>query len=542
MTYVSTHGPCPNCASSDAYAIYESGVGHCFSCGTSTPPGGGAAAAPTPVAKDKRPLLRNIEILPLDVRCLSQATCGRYGYGIADDGSRKVQVAPYTDASGRVVAQKVRGVDKHFYVTGDLAAAGLFGQQTCRTSGKLIVITEGELDAMSIHQALGGTWPVVSVPNGAAGARAALAAQLEFLSGFERVVLAFDNDAAGIEAAEECVGLFPPGVGAVANMAPHKDASDFLVNSASKELREAVWNAREYRPDGIVDMADARARVEAPLSMGVLYPWQGLNDLLFGFRPGELVTWTAGTGVGKSAIVSEMVYHLISAGTRTGIVYLEEGLDRAGKRIVGLAMNKPLHLPDVEFTPEQFDTAWAATLGAGNLYAYDHFGSLDEVTLLRRIRFMVVACGCKVIVLDHISMVVSGADLDTDERRSLDHIMTALRMLTQETGASIHVVSHLRRPGGAGKSHEEGRQVSLSHLRGTQAIAQLSDAVIACERDQQAEDLTERSTVTLRVLKNRYSGMTGEACRLKYTHSTGRLTVVDWPGDTEQGGEPHGDY
>jgi twinkle protein len=125
-------------------------------------------------------------------------------------------------------------------------------------------------------------------------------------------------------------------------------------------------------------------------------------------------------------------------------------------------------------------------------------------------------------------MVVSGADLESDERRMLDHIMTGLRSLTQETGATMHVVSHLRRPPGTG-SHEEGRQVSLSHLRGTQAIGQLSDAVIAAERDGQAEDEVERNTVTLRVLKNRYAGLTGEAGRLYYDATTGRLKDMDDP-------------
>ena len=254
--------------------------------------------------------------------------------------------------------------------------------------------------------------------------------------------------------------------------------------------------------------------------------------MLFGFRPSELITWCAGTGVGKTAVVSEIVHHLITHGITTGIIFLEEGLDRAGKRIVGIEMDKPLHLPDQEYTAEEFDNAWNKTLGSGRLFAYDHFGSLEEETLLSRVRYMVKALGCKVVVLDHISMVVSGMDLEADERRTLDHIMTKLRSLCQETGACIHVVCHLKRPPG-NSSHEEGRKVSLSHLRGTQAIAQLSDAVIACERDQQHEDLEKRNITTIRVLKNRYSGLTGPACQLKYDRLTGRLSELDGVKDEE---------
>jgi twinkle protein len=425
-----------------------------------------------------------------------------------------------------VVAQKVRLPSKDFLVTGDLKKAGLYGQQLCRSGGKMIVVTEGEIDAMSVTEVMGKSWPAVSVPTGAAGAAKALAKQIEFLESFEKVVLCFDDDEPGAEALEKCVALFSPGKVAIANLGGYKDANDMLQHGDEAGLRDAIWGAQVYRPDGVVNMGDLYDRVQKPLEQGLQYPWEGLNEKLFGFRPGEVITWTAGTGVGKSALVSELVYHLISAGIPTGIVYLEEGVDRAGKRIVGLAMDKPLHLPSAEYTKAEFDAAWAKTLGTGLLFAYDHFGSLEEDTLLNRMRYMVKACGCRVIVLDHISMVVSGQDLESDERRMLDRIMTNFKSLMQETEAAGHVVSHLRRPPGAG-SHEEGRKVSLSHLRGTQAIAQLSDAVIAAERNQQADTDEERNTTGLRVLKNRYAGLTGPAGSVLFNHETGRLIEVD---------------
>lgn len=521
--------PCPSCASSDAYGFDDRGWGHCFSCGVNVPPD----SLDDPSESARAGMATSLDFIPMPKRGLRQETCKRYGYGTSTVHDKPAQVAPYYDEKGTLVAQKVRFADKSFTVLGKLAKATLFGQRLCRGSGKMIVVTEGEIDAMSVAQAMGLQWPAVSVPNGASGAKAALAAQLPFLEGYDKVVLAFDQDEPGRKATAECVELFSPGKVAIAELR-HKDANEYLQAGNESGLRDDIWNAKVWRPDGVLNMADVRERVSAPLSVGITYPWQGLNDMLYGFRPQELITWTAGTGVGKSALVSEVVYHLLTQGKTVGIIYLEEGIERAGRRIVGLAMNKPLHLPDASYTPEEFQTAWDATLGTGRLFAYDHFGSLDETVLMNRIRFMVKGCGCQVVVLDHISMVVSGMDLDADERRALDHIMTSLRSLTQETGASIHVVSHLRRPPGSG-THEEGRQVSLSHLRGTQAIAQLSDAVIAAERNQQADDAEERNTTTIRVLKNRYSGLTGPACALKYSHVTGRLTV-------EGGGDGDGDF
>ncbi|MQB00214.1 MAG: AAA family ATPase [Actinobacteria bacterium] len=479
-------------------------------------------------SKSDAPLLTDLEFIPLAARGLSQDICKKYGYGVATLSGVKVQVAPYYDSKGRLVAQKVRGPDKVFSVRGKLSTCGLYGQQIARHGGRMIVITEGEIDAMSVCQAMGGTWPVLSLQSGASAVTGSLKAQLEFLESYERVVLCFDNDKPGREATEAAVELFSPGKAAVADLGGYKDANEMLVDGKAGDLRQAIWNAQVWRPDGVVNLADLKERIKKPLSMGVQYPWKGLNDLLYGFRPQELITWTAGTGTGKTAIVSELVYALLLAGRKVGIVYLEEGVDRAGKRIVGLHMNKPIHLPDVEYTDAEFDAAFSATLGTGNLMAYDHFGSLDETTLLNRIRYMIKGLGCEVVVLDHISMVVSGADLDADERRMLDHVMTGLRSMSQETSASFHIVSHLRRPQGQ-KSHEEGRQVSLADLRGTQAIAQLSDAVIAAERDQQSDDATEKNTVILRVLKNRYAGLTGKACSLVYDNKTGRLTDPEDP-------------
>ena len=84
------------------------------------------------------------------------------------------------------------------------------------------------------------------------------------------------------------------------------------------------------------------------------------------------------------------------------------------------------------------------------------------------------------------------------------------------------LVSHLKRPSSAG--HEEGAVTSLSQLRGSSSIGQLSDIVLGLERNGQHEDELERHTTTVRVIKNRFSGLTGPACRLLYSVETGRMT------------------
>ena len=143
---------------------------------------------------------------------------------------------------------------------------------------------------------------------------------------------------------------------------------------------------------------------------------------------------------------------------------------------------------------------------------------------------MAKALDCKFIVLDHISMIVSSQEFG-DERKAIDEVMTKLRTLVQETDIALIVVSHLRRPDG--KGHEEGAVTSLSQLRGSGSIAQLSDMVLGLERDSQNDDIAIRNTTSLRVLKNRFVGMTGPACWLYWDKDTGRLNEVDRPTGDE---------
>jgi len=121
-------------------------------------------------------------------------------------------------------------------------------------------------------------------------------------------------------------------------------------------------------------------------------------------------------------------------------------------------------------------------------------------------------------------MLVSAVH-EGDERRAIDTIMTRLRSLVEETGAGIILVSHLRRVDG-NKGHENGIEVSLSHLRGSNSIGQLSDCVIALERNQQSDDPEEARTTRLRILKSRYTGDVGMACRVIYDAETGRLSEL----------------
>ena len=181
-----------------------------------------------------------------------------------------------------------------------------------------------------------------------------------------------------------------------------------------------------------------------------------------------------------------------------------------------------------QFTEEQIDKMFDILYDGKNknrVWIHAHFGTNDIDEIFSKLRFMIVGCDCKWIVVDHLHMLVSSLAVG-DERRSIDNIMTRLRSLVEETGAGLILVSHLRRVDG-NKGHENGVETSLSHLRGSQSIAQLSDCVISLERNQQSDDATEANTTRIRILKSRYTGDVGVATHLIYDRETGRLSEMD---------------
>jgi twinkle protein len=456
-------------------------------------------------------------------RGISQATCEKYG--VTTDGDK--QFYPYTDADGVRVAVKQRSVPtKQFSITGDFKGATLFGQSIFHAGGKAITITEGELDALAAFQMQGSLYPTVSIRNGANAALKDCKAQYEWINSFDSVVICFDGDEPGKKAAKEVAELFGNKAKIMQYKDGYKDACEYLIAGATKEFVNAWWRASPYVPDGIVNAADLWEEISKPEPIAeAQYPWAGLNKLLYGIRPAELITVTAGSGLGKSQFLREILYNLLKTTSwNIGGLFLEESTRKTARSIMSLHANKLLHLPDTPTTEQELKEAFDATLGSNRVFLFDHFGSSDVENIANRVRYMAKACDCRVVFLDHLSIVISGQDTG-DERKAIDAMMTKLRTLVQELNITLICVSHLKRPQG-NQGHEDGGSVSLSQLRGSGAIAQLSDAVITLERNSMAENESDRHLTKVAVAKNRFSGDTGPACALKYNAYTGRMTEV----------------
>ncbi|AIA83225.1 DNA primase/helicase [Lauvirus lau218] len=524
MANFKKHTSCPFCSSSDAFAIYDDNSGYCFSCKESR----GSDNFKNNKKEKKMGNPTNLiqgEYTPLAARKISLATAKKYKYQTGMYNGKPCHIANYYNKDGEKVGQKLRFADKTFKTLGKVKGDLLFGSQIWRDKGRQVILCEGELDALSVAEAYGAKYPVVSLPAGAGSALKAVKANLEFLEGFDSILLWMDNDKEGNKAVDEIAGIFKVGKVKIVKHSEHKDASDVLVNEGKQAVVATTYEAKDWRPDGILKGSDMWEEFKnKPVFETFDYKYPIIQDKLKGIRKGELTTFTAGSGLGKSTVVREIAYDLMmTQDAKIGYIALEENWRTTLSKFLGLYAKKPIFFGD-ELTDKEEKEAWDATIGQSKLFLYDHFGSMEIDNLLAKIRVMVQTCGVDFVILDHISIVVSGMDGNMDERKAIDKLMTDLRSLTEQTGVGMVIISHLRRTGG-NKGHEDGEQISLGQLRGSGAIAQLSDTVVGIERNAQAEG-NESDQISMRVLKNRFAGGLGLADTLQYNHTTGCLDLM----------------
>lgn len=512
-----THLPCPCGKSSDAYQINTSGVGKCYSCGDVFPPkdrteeGHEETAAPKKERSPPTPLTNTFR--PFSERGLTKETIERYKVDLGGPNSKYQAKYPLFDRDGNHIANKVRYPDKGFSFEGSPQVSGLFGRHAFPPgSAKAITVTEGQDDAMAVFQMTGGKYPAVSISS-AQAAKKELEYDFEYLNSFESIVLCFDSDEAGKQALREATNVgFPLGKLKVLKLRRHKDANDYLLAKEGQIFVQEWWSAPEYKPDGLRLGSEMWEEIiNRKESFTTLYPFDGLNKKTFGIRLSELVVLTADTGVGKTSILKHIEHHLLTDpvikehGYGVGFLHLEEPNGDTALGLLSVHNSTPYHLPTSERPESELRKAYDELLNNNRVVIWDHFGSNSVDAVLNKVRHM-VALGCKYIVLDHLSIVVS--DQSGDERKQLDEIATKLKTLTMELDIAVIAIIHTNRQG---------------QIRGTAGVEQLANIVLRLERDKNDFDEWRRNVTRVSVEKNRFCGYTGPSCYLWYNSDTARL-------------------
>lgn len=543
MSSIIRDEPCPKCRENgrdkrgDHLLVFEDGGKYCNRCGY-TEKGDGVELVKDRMWKANETPLEEIEHLPfmaINERKISKSTCEHFKVHTElseQNGEAYAHYYPVTKA-GKISGFKKRTLPKTFASIGDSrGVVEMFGQYVSPLSGKRLLITGGELDALAAYQMLKSKYPqydhaVVSLPKGEN--TAAIKDNLDYINAFEEVLIYTDMDEVGRKAADDIAKLIGPKAKVIKTS--EKDACDMLVAGKQQEFLNAYYSAERRKPKGIITGASIDiARLTETVTPGYLTGYGEFDRMVGGLRKGELTTLTAGSGIGKSTLARELGYRLRVQGLTIGNLFLEEKLE---KTIQGyIAIDNNVKLADLRrnpaiITPEQWKASYDKLIASGWI-GLEHFGSIPTEELLDMMRYLAYAEECDFIILDHLSMVISGQASD-NERKDIDLAMTELAAFVNESGVGILNVVHLSRDKSKG-SFNEGGQVSLRDLRGSAALEQLSWNVIALERNQQ--DVTQNNRSQIRVLKSREEGWTGIADTCEYNQTTGRLQpIITFNGD-----------
>lgn len=517
------HAPCPKCGSENNLAVYDD-HSYCFGmdCGFTIREDTEIEDTEETVVENKagKPIhpLPSKDMPALKERGIDASTINKYKVSVSTNPDNPIEaIFPRFTLDDRHVANQVRYADKGFSFEGDKSALGLFGQNLFSSGGRSITITEGYYDTLSAFQLTGSRYPNVGVQS-ASSAKKEIVSSFEYLNSFENIIINFDNDEPGQKAAQQCAQLFSPGKVKILKLEKAKDANDYLQNGWAKDYINEWFRAPAFMPDGLLlgsspELLDDIINYKEPHS--IPYPWEGLNKSTYGLRLSELTLFTADTGIGKTTFMKEIEYQLLQdkelteRGYGVGFLHLEETKRDTALGLMSIHKNKPYHLPDTEKTSEELREVYDQVVNTSRVVIYDHFGSNDVDVVLAKIRHM-AAMGCRYIVIDHLSIIVS--DQSGDERKQLDEISTKLKTLTLNLNICCIAVIHVNRKG---------------EVRGSAGPEQVSNNVIRLERDKKETDEWRRNVTKISVEKCRLSGRTGPAAWVWYNGMTGRLQEMD---------------
>ena len=527
MSDFSHHEPCSKCSSTDAFARYTDGSGYCFASGCKHYERSDANYVPVvPEGASKKKKLPELgEYRAIKRRGISEVTCRkmRYSHGEyflkRDDDweSTPAHIVHVPNQDGASVAAKVRMANKEFRFVGDTKNSGLVFQNIFPHGGLRLVIMEGEIDALSYAEITDCKYACVSLPNGVSNAAEVCARSREYINSFDELILMFDQDAAGKEAAREVCRMFPK---AKLAQLPLKDANEMLQAGKGKELVSAVFNAQPWSPSGVLTLASLKEEILKPVEWGSPWAFPTLNEMTFGRRRGELVVLGAGTGIGKTSfLLHQAIADIHSGEEKIAMFLLEQNPVETSKRLAGKLDNKMYHLPPDagKYTEAELSASVEKLIALDDVFLFSHFGQKDFDSIADNIRWLAITHGVTQVYLDNLTALTAHAQ---DERRELDKVCEQLASLAQELNIHMVVVSHLTTP--AKGSHEEGARVKAREFRGSRSVAMWSHFLLALERNCQHEDPFVRSVTTLRCLKDRNTGQAnGRTVLLGFDASTG---------------------
>ncbi len=521
-----------NCGTRSGLQVFEDEgryTGYCFTCRTYVPNPYGDAEPPAfkpRTAEDRAADLKEITdtypVLGLEKRKLRADTLQYFGVRVGvseEDGVTPTCVFfPYGNERG-LTAYKFRDLDdkKHMWCIGSFKEAKMFGWgRAIRSGQRTLYITEGEFDAMALYQILkdgnrntdyaADNPAVVSIKSGASSAvRDVLAVLPEIRKHFQDVVLVFDTDQPGVEAAEQVCRVFP---GANVATLPCKDANDCLMQGASKAARAAVLfrHAKAKNTRLVYGSTLADAAREPPV-MGLSWPWKKLTEMTRGIRRQETIYFGAGVKMGKSELVNAIACHLITQHKKkVFLIKPEEAMPKSYKMLVGKAAGRIFHDPRVEFN----QAAWEAAepLIGDNAIFCDAYQFVSWDQLREDIRYAVIHDGVEDVMIDPITCLTNQMG-SAEANEELVRLTAELSAMAKDHNFTAYLFCHLKAPGD-GLPHERGGKILSTQFAGSRAMMRSCNYMMGLRGNKDPElPVFERNMRYLDLLEDREFGTSG---------------------------------
>lgn len=448
-----------------------------------------------------------------------------------DTGEVIEQYYPVTQ-EGQLSGYKIREVPKNFRSKGRTGAdCELFMAFKFNRGGKYLLLTEGEVDSLSAYQMLsdynksrGSDFETAVVsPTTGANSQKQIASNYKFLDSFDVIVLCYDNDKAGQEAAEKIISVLPKGKVKIMQMR-YKDANEYLMTGKSKEFISDFYNAKSYVPVGVVGSGDITEgmREEFKVPKIPLPPFMHkLQDMMAGGVPlGRILNLMSASGSGKSTIIDEIVYFMLfNSPHKVGVVTLESTTGQYGIKLLSRHINLKLELKSNEEAlailesestkAKEKELFWTDT-GEHRFYLVDdRDGGVNNVK--DAIENLIIGSGCKVIVLDPVNDVIG--TLSNEEQESFYGWQKGM---VKSHGCTFYNVMHTRKTAGGQKAGSTGADLHEEDAMGSSSAYKSAACNLVFGRNKEAEDDIERNTITMKATKIRWTGRTGIAGKYYY--------------------------
>lgn len=473
-------------------------------------------------------------IAPLEDRKISKATAEKYKVEtLFDTQGNKItgRAFPGFDKDNNFVGQKIKPIDpeQNQKWVGNHAACTLFGMSVFPKGGKYVTITEGEEDALACFEMLKAQDTrfdpvVVSINDGAQTAEKNCKhpANYEYLNSFENIIIAFDGDKAGRQAAEKVAQLFPfkskilnfheATYDEVNDQWSFKDSNDYLKSNRAKDFVNMWYKADKYVPKGVRTFRSLwDDMIKTDTNTVVSFPWPGVNALVHGMITGKMDVFKAPPKIGKTTIMSELIMHIReNSPYNCGVIFLENTAKEIGLKFCGIKMNLPIAKPGFEIDWNMVKATHDDLSKDDRIMVFDPQDERTVENVMKKIIYFVKAHDCKYLFLDHASMLAYTSE-DNDERRFLDKLFADLKQMATSLDIYLGVIIHV---------NDDGK------TRGSRAPVQLCDRLYSLERDKLSDDPIIKNTTDFIVEENRW-GECGLASKLFYDQETGRMSEMD---------------